>query len=212
MNNKEDSLNALYSDDNLFNLYLAKITDAYQNDKNKSYHIIKKYVDILNIDNKKEVKENDIDNVRFKLDPKFNILYIVIICFIIILLGLFSLESFPGYFFGSVFFFAGLFIGLFVPIFGLIFLFSHGLTGFCIMMGSIGERFTGPLYSDASGSGYFMLLGLAAILAICGFIFTILHNIGILKKHEYGVLIPFLFFLGCFLICALFPYLFKILC
>ena len=40
MNNKEDSLNTLYSDDNLFNLYLAKINDAYQNDKNNSYHII----------------------------------------------------------------------------------------------------------------------------------------------------------------------------
>ena len=47
MKKSEDDLIELYSDDNLFNLYLSKITDAYEKDKNNSYHIIKKYVDSL---------------------------------------------------------------------------------------------------------------------------------------------------------------------
>ena len=35
MKKSEDDLIELYSDDNLFNLYLSKITDAYEKDKNK---------------------------------------------------------------------------------------------------------------------------------------------------------------------------------
>ena len=42
-------------------------------------------------------------------------------------------EQFMMYFFGTVFFLAGLFIGLNVPVFGIIFLFSHGGSGFGII-------------------------------------------------------------------------------
>ena len=129
----------------------------------------------------------------------------------IVLLGLSNLENFPMYFFGSVFFFAGLLIGLFAPFFGLIFLFSHGLTGFSLMINALNENLASPVYSDASGYAYVILISLMVSFALLGFIFTIIHNIKINKDNKYRLLLPFIFFFISLFIAALFPELFKIL-
>ena len=207
MKKSEDDLIELYSDDNLFNLYLSKITDAYQNDKNKSYHIIKKYVDSLSF----TPENNNTNKFSIKDNPKMIVFYVILICFAIVLLGLSNLENFPMYFFGSVFFFAGLLIGLFTPFFGLIFLFSHGLTGFCLMINALNENLASPIYSDASGYAYVILISLMVSFALLGFIFTIIHNIKINKDNKYRLLLPFIFFFISLFIGALFPELFKIL-
>lgn len=207
MKKSEDDLIGLYSDDNLFNLYLSKITDAYEKDKNNSYYIIKKYVDSLSF----TPENNKTNKFSIKDNPKMIIFYVILICFAIVLLGLSNLKNFPMYFFGSVFFFAGLLIGLFTPFFGLIFLFSHGLTGFSLMINSLNENLSSPIYSDASGYAYVILIGLMVSFALLGFIFTIIHNIKINKNNKYRLLLPFIFFFISLFIGALFPELFKIL-
>ena len=207
MKKSEDDLIGLYSDDNLFNLYLSKITDAYEKDKNQSYYIIKKYVDSLSFTPEK----NNTIKFSIKDNPKMKIFYVILMCFVIVLLGLSNLENFPMYFFGSIFFFAGLFVGLFVPVFGLIFLFSHGLTGFSLMISALNENLSSPIYSDASGYAYVILIVLMVIFALLGFIFTILHNTKINKDNKYRLLLPFIFFFISLFIGALFPQLFKIL-
>ncbi len=192
----------LYNDDNLFNLYLAKIKDAYQKDSKTSKTIITKYMELLNNNKSEKVKMN----VNMEL---FNT---IMLCLIIVFLGLFNLTGFGMYVFGCVFFFAGLFIGLYFKWFGLIFLFSHGMSGLGLMIGSLSNKFTGPIYSDAAGSAYFILMGLWILLVLFGLAFTILYNLEIIKKkRKEGPIYSLLLFGGAVLVCIFFPELFKIL-
>lgn len=202
MNSEKDSLISLYSDDNLFELYLGKITDEYLKNPDSSKEKIFKYVDLA-FDGRKDEK--------VKVKANLDILYMICLCFGIVLLGLFDITRFPMYFFGCVFFFAGMLIGIFVKGFGIIFLFSHGMSGYGMMLSCFKERIFNPLYSDVVSVAYIALIAVIAILSLCGLVFAIMNNLSFKNTNKNLKLYPFIFFGGAILVCALFPYLFKLL-
>ena len=123
-------------------------------------------------------------------------IFLIAIYFIVIaIIGLINYTSIPLYLGGFVFFASGLLIGLFIEKFGLIFLFSHGMTGLGLMLGS--ELFgviTSPFISDAPIYIY-ILLGIILLLVILGLITAILYNLSdALKSNEYFVFIPLILF------------------
>ena len=86
-------------------------------------------------------------------------------------------EQFMMYFFGTVFFLAGLFIGLNVPVFGIIFLFSHGGTGLGIMcFTKINKILQSPIMTD-NPTNLQNLLVLGVGLILIGIISTIFYNV-----------------------------------
>ena len=123
-------------------------------------------------------------------------IFLIAIYFIVIaIIGLINYTSIPLYLGGFVFFVSGLLIGLYIEKFGLIFLFSHGMTGLGLMLGS--ELFgviTSPFISDAPIYIY-ILLGIILLLVILGLITAILYNLSdALKDNEYFVFIPLILF------------------
>ena len=95
----------------------------------------------------------------------------------------------------KIFFIGGLLIGLFIEKFGLIFLFSHGMTGLGLMLGiELSGLLTSPFISDAPIYIY-ISLGIILLLIILGLITTILYNLSdALKDNEYFIFIPLILF------------------
>lgn len=80
------------------------------------------------------------------------------------------------YYFGCIFFMAGLFVALYVDKFGLIFLFSHGCVGLGLMnVPKVLNVLKSPLLTD--GNNIRNLLYLAIIMIIVGIILTIFYNL-----------------------------------
>lgn len=123
------------------------------------------------------------------------IFFIAIYFIIIALIGLINYTSMPLYLGGLVFFIGGLLIGLFIEKFGLIFLFSHGMTGLGLMLGvELSGLLTSPFISDAPIYIY-ISLGIILLLIILGLITTILYNLSdALKDNEYFIFIPLILF------------------
>lgn len=193
--------------DNKFNLYLEKINKAFNSDPNNNYPIIENYA--------KKLDCNKEDN-NIKIDSKTNVtLVMFFVCFLIFMLGFLNIKGIFGYIAGSVFFFAGLFIGLYIKGFGLIFLFSHGMLGLMSMSSSLlGFDFSdsiGPMLSDGSSFSFIFIIFLIALFYILGVILTILHNLTKFRERKFAIIFP----ISCFgiglLICGLFPYIFKFL-
>lgn len=99
-------------------------------------------------------------------------------------------EQFMMYFFGTVFFLAGLFIGLNVPVFGIIFLFSHGGTGLGIMcFTKINKILQSPIMTD-NPTNLQNLLVLGVGLIVIGVILTIFYNVSKkIRDKKYSLLI-----------------------
>ncbi len=135
-----------------------------------------------------------------KNDHKIFIKLLIIFALLLILIGLtsfkYNVNNFPFYYFGLAFFIGGLCVGLFVQGMGILFLFSHGLTGICIiLLNQITYILKNPVVSD-SGSNIYMWIGSSIILTIIGIILTIIYNISNRLKN-----VCFLYILlSCFLI------------
>ena len=120
-------------------------------------------------------------------------------------------EQFIMYFFGTVFFLAGLFIGLNGPIFGIIFLFSHGGTGLGIMCFSkIKGILESPLMTDnPTNLKYLLVLGTGLILA--GIISTIFYNVSKkIRDQKYSLPIILAMFVIGIAIIQILPLMFNI--
>ena len=100
------------------------------------------------------------------------------------LIGLFQINNYGMYIFGEVFFFAGFGIGLYAPFFGLIFLASHGGTGYAMMLGVLlADSFNSPIWSD-NPSSFYLYFGLMAIILIIAVLLSIVHNISSAMKRD----------------------------
>jgi hypothetical protein len=154
-------------------------------------------------ENPKQALQEAQNSLRRLSAPKKKILkrenrkiFLIAIYFIIIaLIGLINYTSMPLYLGGLVFFIGGLLIGLFIEKFGLIFLFSHGMTGLGLMLGiELSGLLTSPFISDAPIYIY-ISLGIILLLIILGLITTILYNLSdALKDNEYFIFIPLILF------------------
>lgn len=113
-------------------------------------------------------------------------LYIVCICIFMALtslLGLFNpyaeeiISPLAMGISGIIFFIAGYFVNYAAKGFGIIFLFSHGMTGFCLMCGSIiGSILDVPIMHDNPTTVY-IYLGILAVIAFASLITSIIINL-----------------------------------
>ena len=120
-------------------------------------------------------------------------------------------EQFMMYFFGTVFFLAGLFIGLNVPVFGIIFLFSHGGTGLGIMcFTKINKILQSPIMTD-NPTNLQNLLVLGVGLIVIGIISTIFYNVSKkIRDKKYSLLIILAMFAIGIAIIQLLPMIYNI--
>ena len=187
-----------YNDDNLFNLYLAKINDAYIKDNNYAKDIIKNYCDRLD-DNKKSKKFN------INLGKNVELLALICCCFLILLLGLFKINTFPMYFFGWIFFVAGVLVGMYVPVFGIIFLFSHGMTGLFLMLNFLNIEEYLVYVSDSPTFVIYLLIAIIVFLFVAGIVFAILHSFKKNREKKFFSCYPFICFFLLILILIFIP-------
>lgn len=203
-----------------FDKYIKELYKINTDNPKKAKDIAKNGLDELGLLKKASPKNN-------KLGIDINWAIIVIIC-LLMFLGAFltsNMDSAMLYIFGVIFFLAGLFIGLYVPVFGLIFLLSHGITGFVTIflvllfgtdnMDSINIILNNPLYTDG-GMPFNIKIYLISIcvLFVAAFIYTILHNLSPkLKKNKiHAIIILSLYLITIILIglfSRVFPFLFS---
>lgn len=181
--------------------------DLYIDELNKSIEIIKQeYEKCPNRVNRKMqivAKEIKADNINSRLSlidalEKFmlklkisDVIFYTLIVFICLLAPI-SEEGLPGYLFGIIFLLAGLFIGLYLKGFGLIFLFSHGATGLGIMIGTLLTTIpeSGTILLSNSETSK-IIIGAIVILILITIISTVIHNLSDdIRKIKYFKIIP----------------------
>ena len=125
-------------------------------------------------------------------------------------IGLFNIKGCGAYYGGLIFFMAGVFIGLYVPYFGIVFLFSHGLVGLCMMIfGLCGNIFNILLTGDVNVSAY-VIIAIAILVFITAFISVVLYNISnTFSSKMYAKNIIFLIYIIGLLIAGILPYVIK---
>ena len=169
------------------------------NPNDNFYEYIEKLQEIYAENPEKATKEAKASLRRLSSQPKEGIIgdkekpiFFMAIYFIFIgLIGLINLKAYPGYLFGIVFFIAGVLIGLYMKGFGLIFLFSHGMTGLGVIASSQLGNLVGSTYmSDAPAKMYYCLIAIV-LLVIIATIITILYNLSdSLREKRYFSFIP----------------------
>ena len=155
-----------------------------------------------------------------------NMIIIIAICLVITMCGFFTwnIDFIPLYIFGVIFFFAGLFIALYIKYFGLIFLFSHGVIGFMLMIGSLMGHSKGnsldlllpndhPLLTDGGiPTNIKVYLAVTIGFFISAFIFTIVHNLSSkMKKDKKFTIYILSLYLIVVVLAMLFPKFFSYL-
>ena len=110
---------------------------------------------------------------------------------IILLVGLLPLktgdiECIPFYYFGFIFFIAGFFIGTSIPGFGIIFLFSHGLTGLGLMTVPLLLNITNNPYMTDNPKNIYIYLGVICALFAVAVIKTIIDSLNKLKNISFS--------------------------
>ena len=154
-------------------------------------------------------------------DVEIKKLILIIIFIIIGLLGLFTIEkgamengSIMLYYFGLIFFIAGFLVGTSKDGkgAGIIFLFSHGMTGYAMMIGSlIGPTLSTPAISD-TGEYLSLYLALGVLVIIIGIISSIIYNLSDkLKAKQRYPIIPLSIFALALVMGVIFPYIIKFL-
>lgn len=119
-----------------------------------------------------------------KVDPKklkkFMLVTFVILCALLGLVNAFNSNidmDISLYYFGILFFLAGLFVGLSVKSFGLIFLFTHGGTGLGLMLIPIIKNLELKMYLTDNPTFLLIYLRIIIIAIIFAIILTVLYNL-----------------------------------
>lgn len=119
-----------------------------------------------------------------KVDPKklkkFMFVTFVILCALLGLVNAFNSNidmDISLYYFGILFFLAGLFVGLSFKSFGLIFLFTHGGTGLGLMLIPIIKNLELKMYLTDNPTFLLIYLRIIIIAIILAIILTVLYNL-----------------------------------
>jgi len=176
----------------IYNHLLEKIENFYEKKTNLAIQERKK-TDNQKTDNRLEDYESSKFSRIIKKIPLDMVLFIVVFMAIGIL-GFFSfpiLDGFPSYLFGFVFFVSGVCVGTFEKGFGILFLFSHGVTGLVFMESSLlGNLLNSPILTDAPkwfplSAGIVIFLFIVAILSI------VIHNFSdTVREIKYFKIVP----------------------
>ena len=151
-----------------------------------------------------------------KLSHKFSkeeIMTLVFLSVIILIEGIYFINIKTDstrvmlFIFGYLFFLSGHFVGMYVKKFGLIFLFSHSLTGICFMVGSlVGKLITSPLLSDISQNAI-LHFQMAALLIIAAIVYIIVYNLNDkVKTYWYSSYLPLVAYVLAFAILGYFSH------
>ena len=145
-----------------------------------------------------DIKEDD----KEKLSMIFTFLFLAII-------GLANIGAYPMYLFGIVFFVAGFCVSMFSgEAMTIIFLFSHGVTGYCLMAGSLlYEMFQDPIMGDGAENVRIVFI-IGVVIAIVAVIYAVLYSMSKnLREAKNSKLIPLaLFTLGMIIFALLSVY------
>ena len=197
-----------------FNDYKRELDELYEKNSNYTLNNFKRFIQRLR--NGDEVRDVE-DVVATEVNEKKLQIYL---CIVIGLIGLLNIKLYFIYLFGIVFFYAGFFIGMNSKDGGIIFLFTHGLTGLFLMVfallssfnnGDFIPIFNSPIFSD-SPTNVYIYLGIAGVLTVIAFIYVINYNLSNkLKKFNYSSVIPLCMFGVAILMTALFKTVFHLI-
>ena len=189
-----------------FDNKIEKLRELYNKKPTETINELNKA--IINLKNGKSETSEEAKNPNKALISGIFALFIFLISITNIK---YSSDQFMMYFFGAIFFLAGLFIGLNVPVFGIIFLFSHGGSGLGIMCASkIKSILESPLMTDSPTNLQYLLV-LGAGLIVAGIIFVIFYNVSNkIKEQKYSLLIILAMFVAGITIIQLLPMMFNI--
>ena len=194
--------------------------DKYKSDE-KLDNCIDELKRLYEVDPKRAIKEVERFNANLKsivfskqpseVEKRNNIIVLVVLSIIILLEGLFILTgsgkvaSIGLYFAGFLFFISGHFVGMNDKGYGLIFLFSHSVTGMCLMISSmLGNIINNPILSDLPTNGYYYLLATIAMFVVAT-IYVIIFNLSErVKQIKYSRFIPLIIYIIGFAMAGLF--------
>lgn len=165
-------------------------------------------------------KRNKLFNNKIRLENLWMGIFIVIIA----LLGIVAILKNDGegvmYYFGMIFFIAGYFVGIKVPAFGIIFLFSHGMTGLGIMLAALSDTQMNDfpidlkVFDDISITNI-SYTAIGYIFLVLGFITAIIYNLSIIsgkvREKDYLKLVPIGIFTVGLVIIAFHDYIVNLL-
>lgn len=204
------------SDNNDFYKCISKLETMYAKDPEKASFEAKALLSRLESDDKYKESGSSY-NSGVLSDIGKDKLYFGVVIILMALIGLINLrsgeaEKIPLYYFGMIFFLAGFFFSLKAKGFGIIFLFSHGGTGFGLMAASLLVRNINMeviLDSSILLQSYFTAI---VLLIISGFGYGVLYNLSDnLKAKKNSMLIPFVILLVALIMIAFLPDVMKFL-
>lgn len=191
---------------------LNKINKYYKENPDITTNELEKAV--YNIEYNILMKNNDVKNSKgIDIEPVW--LYRIGFVILILLIGLIDIAygNFDGnYYFACIFFLAGLFVGLYVRGFGLIFLLSHGLSGLALMIGpTIKSILSSPIITDLANKSILFFIVIGIIALITAFLMTALYNLSNkIQGNKYSLLIIFILYIFGILMIKLIPIIYDI--
>ena len=171
--------------DNRYKECLNKIDKYYKSNPDITTNELEKT--IYNIEYNVLTKNSSIGPKKI-LDVDIVWIYRVAFVIIVLAIGLVDIlnNSFDGtYYFGAIFYLAGLFIGLNIKGVGLIFLLSHGGIGIGIMLvPTIINILKSPLMSDLANNNIMSILVIAFIAIVLAILMTVFYNLSDQFKNK----------------------------
>lgn len=198
--------------DNRYKECLNKIDKYYKSNPDITTNELEKT--IYNIEYNVLTKNSSIGPKKI-LDVDIVWIYRVAFVIIVLAIGLVDIlnNSFDGtYYFGAIFYLAGLFIGLNIKGVGLIFLLSHGGTGIGIMLvPTIINILKSPLMSDLANNNIMSILVIAFIAIVVAILMTVFYNLSDqFKNKNYSLPVILLLFMIGIVIIKIIPIIYNI--
>ena len=198
--------------DNRYKECLNKIDKYYKSNPDITTNELEKT--IYNIEYNVLTKNSSIGPKKI-LDIDIVWIYRVAFVIIVLTIGLVDIlnNSFDGtYYFGAIFYLAGLFIGLNIKGVGLIFLLSHGGTGIGIMLvPTIINILKSPLMSDLANNNIMSILVIAFITIVLAILMTVFYNLSDqFKNKNYSLPVILLLYMIGIVIIKIIPIIYNI--
>ncbi len=198
--------------DNRYKECLNKIDKYYKSNPDITTNELEKT--IYNIEYNVLTKNSNIGPKKI-LDIDIVWIYRVAFVIIVLAIGLVDIlnNSFDGtYYFGAIFYLAGLFIGLNIKGVGLIFLLSHGGTGIGIMLvPTIINILKSPLMSDLANNNIMSILVIAFIAIVLAILMTVFYNLSDqFKNKNYSLPVILLLYMIGIVIIKIIPIIYNI--
>lgn len=198
--------------DNRYKECLNKIDKYYKSNPDITTNELEKT--IYNIEYNVLTKNSSIGPKKI-LDVDIIWIYRIAFVIIVLAIGLVDIlnNSFDGtYYFGAIFYLAGLFIGLNIKGVGLIFLLSHGGTGIGIMLvPTIINILKSPLMSDLANNNIMSILVIAFIAIVLAILMTVFYNLSDqFKNKNYSLPVILLLYMIGIVIIKIIPIIYNI--